>query len=60
MMFGHGANSIFFNKKRKDWKTRTLVKPHPLRAVTSHFCLSPPPFLKVDIICVSPASQFTL
>ena len=29
MMSGHGANPIFFNKKNKDWKSRTLATPLP-------------------------------
>ena len=28
MMPGHGANPIFFNKKSKDWTSRTLTTPH--------------------------------
>ena len=27
MMSGHGTNPIFFNKKIKDWTSRTLVNP---------------------------------
>ena len=26
MMFGRGANPVFFNKKNKDWKSRILGK----------------------------------
>ena len=26
-MSGHGANPIFFNKKNKDWTSRTLANP---------------------------------
>ena len=29
MMPGHGANPIFFNKKNKDWTSRTLPNPPP-------------------------------
>ena len=29
MMSGHGANPIFFNKKNKDWMSRTLANPPP-------------------------------
>ena len=25
------------------WTSRTLTAPHPLRPITSHFCLTPPP-----------------
>ena len=54
-MSNHGANPIFFNKKNKDWTSRTLANPPPpLRPIASHFCLNPPPPLKVDVICVSP------
>ena len=28
-MSGHGANPIFFNKKNKDWTSRTLANPPP-------------------------------
>ena len=27
MMSVHGANPIFFNKKNKDWTSRTLTNP---------------------------------
>ena len=29
MMSGHDANPIFFNKKNKDWTSRTLANPPP-------------------------------
>ena len=29
MMSGHGANLIFFDKKNKNWTSRTLTNPHP-------------------------------
>ena len=58
MMSGQGANPIFFNKKNKDWTSKTRVTPHLLRPITSYFCLTPPPPpqlpLRVDVICVSP------
>ena len=56
MMPGHGANPIFFNKKIKIGCPENSPTPHPLRSITSHFCLSPappPPPLNVDVICVS-------
>ena len=28
-MFGHSANPVFFDKKKKDWTSRTIVNPHP-------------------------------
>ena len=41
MMSGHGANPIFFNKKRigrpEHLLTLTLLRP-----ITAHFCLIPP------------------
>ena len=43
---GHGANPIFFNKTNKDWTSRTLTTPHPLRPITSHFSFTPPPNLQ--------------
>ena len=56
MMSGHGGNPIFFNKKIKIGRPEHSLTPHPLRPITSHFCLTlpPPPPLKVDAICVSP------
>ena len=53
-MSGHGANPILFNKKKKIGRPEQLLTPTPLRQVTSHLCLRPPPPLKVDVICVSP------
>ena len=29
MMSGHDAKPTFFNKKNKDWTSRTLANPHP-------------------------------
>ena len=44
MMSDHGTNPIFFDKKNKDWTSRTLATPPPpLRLITSHFCLNLPP-----------------
>ena len=57
MMPGHGANPIVFNKKNKNWTSRTLV--NPLRPITSHFCLTSSTHpLKLDVICVSPLILF--
>ena len=59
-MSGHDTNTIFFNKKDKNWTFRTLASqpPTPLRPITSHcFALPsppPPPPKVVDVICVSP------
>ena len=54
MMPGHGAKPIFFNKKNKDWTSRTHAKP-PLPYVRYHLSLAltpppPPPPLKADVI----------
>ena len=51
MMSGYGANPIFFNKRNKDWKSRTLANPHPLRSITttSHFCLTPFAFTHLEL-----------
>ena len=42
MMSCHRANPIFFNKKIKIGRLGNLPTPHPLRTITSHFCLNPP------------------
>ena len=45
-MSGHDTNTIFFNKKDKNWTFRTLASqpPTPLRPITSHcFALPSPP-----------------
>ena len=39
----HGENPIFFNKKIKIGLAEHSLTPHPLRPITSHFCLLPPP-----------------
>ena len=55
MMSGHDANSIFFNKKNKDWTSRKLAFPlTPLRPITSRFFIIPPLILKVDVIYIIP------
>ena len=40
----HGENPIFFNKKIKIGRAEHSLIPHPLRPITSHFCLLPPTF----------------
>ena len=62
MMPGHGANAIFFNKKKKIGRPEHLLTLQHLRPITPHFCLtlpSPatPPLLKEDVICVSPLKR---
>ena len=42
-MAGHGANPIFFNKKDKDWTSRTLAKPSPPTSDNVSFLPLPPP-----------------
>ena len=41
MMSGHGANLIFFNKKNKDWTSRTLTYPPPPTSDSISFLLTP-------------------
>ena len=58
-MSGHGANSIFINRKNKDWTSRTLANPPPpyVRWHLIFTLLHPHPHihpLKVNVICVSP------
>ena len=57
MMSGHGVNPFFFNKK--NWTSRTLANPlppHPLHPITSHFYLTPLPYLPQSgrHICITP------
>ena len=53
MRAGHGANSIFFNKRNKDCTSRLHALPPP--SPTSHtHTYTHTPSLKVDVICVSP------
>ena len=54
MMSGHGHDPIFFNKKIKIGRPEHSLNPQPLRPITSHFCLTPPPPpLKVNVIRAS-------
>ena len=44
MMSGHGPNPIFFNKKEiKIGRPEHSLTSNSLRAITSHFCLTPNP-----------------
>ena len=54
-MSGHGANPIFFNKKNKDWTSRTLTPPLPPTSDNISFLPHPhhPRPFKMDVICVS-------
>ena len=61
MMSGHYTNPIFVNKKIKIRRPEHSLTPSPtpppstsLCPITSHFCLNPPPHLKMSAICVSP------
>ena len=56
MMSGHSANLVFFNKKNKNWTSRTLANPPPPTSDNISFLSYPttrPPPLKVNVICVS-------
>ena len=57
MMSGHGANPIFFNKKKiKIERPEHSLPPTPLRPI-SHFCLNPPPLPPPKIgryMCITP------
>ena len=54
-MSGHGANPVFLLKKAKIGCSKHSLPPSPslLHPITSHFCLTLPLSLKVDVICVS-------
>ena len=55
-MSGHSANLVFFNKKNKNWTSRTLANPPPPTSDNISFLSYPtthPPPLKVNVICVS-------
>ena len=39
---GHDANLIFFNKKNKDWMSRTLANPQPPTSDNISFSPYPP------------------
>ena len=56
MMFGHGANPIFFDKKIKIGRPEHSLTPYPPTSDNISFLSYPPltPTLKEDVICVSP------
>ena len=61
MVSDHGANPIFFNKKR-NWTFRALATPPPPppvspRPITSHFCLTPYPLQSGRHMYVAPYIQ---
>ena len=52
-MSGQVTNSFFFNRKNKDWTSKTLAKSPPPTSDRISFLLEPLPPSKVDVICVS-------
>ena len=50
MMSGHGENPIFFNKKNKDWTSRTLRNP-PYLYVRKHLIFA---FLSTPRMFITP------
>ena len=66
MMSDHGANQIFFNKKNKDWTSRTLANhPPPLPPPTSnnisYLPYSPPiPPQSGRHMCITPYEKNTV
>ena len=57
-MSGHDANPIFFNKKNKDWMSRTLANPPPPTSDNILFSPYPsPPPLKVYVMCITPKAN---
>ena len=54
-MSGHGTNTIFFDKKKKDWTFRTLGKPLPPTSDIDSFLPDPPtPPQRRSHMCVTP------
>ena len=56
----HTQTKFSLIKKLKIGRPEHSLTPTPLRPITSHFCLNPPPPLKVDVICVSPLNYLLL
>ena len=55
MMSDHDLNPIFYNKKNKDWTSRTFANsPFSTSDNIPFLSYSLDPILKVDVICVSP------
>ena len=52
-MSGHGANPIFSNKKIKIGRPEHSLTPTPLRPITSHFYLKPPPPQSGRHMCIT-------
>ena len=50
MMFGYGANPIFFNNNKK----KKIGRPEHSLTPISFLPYHPPTSVKVDVICVSP------
>ena len=57
MMSDHAANPIFFNKKIKIGRSEHSQTPQP--PTSDNILFLPPPSVKVDVICVSPLTNFT-
>ena len=58
MIPGHGANTIFFNKKIKMGRPEDLITPHPSTPTNISFLpYSPTSPLEVDVIFVSPLTR---
>ena len=55
-MSDHGAYPILFDKKTKDWTSRTLATPSPHPHTFDNISFLPylPTPLKKDAVCVSP------
>ena len=51
------AQNQFSLIKKKIGLPELSLTSHPLRPITSHFCLNPPPPLKVEVICISPLTN---
>ena len=55
MMSDHGANLIFFNKKKiKIERPEHSLTLHPLRPITSHFYLTPTTPQSGRHMCITP------
>ena len=54
MVSGYGANPIFFNKKNKDWTSRTLANPSPPTSENISFLPYPHPPQSGHHMCITP------
>ena len=53
-MSGHDSNSVFFNKKNKDWTPKTLTNPNPTMSDKISFLPYPPPLKSRPHMCITP------